>query len=305
MDKPVISVIVCTHNPRMDYLERVIHALRKQGYPSKNWEILLIDNASEIPLTEKIDLKWHPNSRIICERELGLTPARLCGIREVLGDLLVFVDDDNILPPNFLTAADEISNNQPEIGAWSGQVFPEFEIKPPEWTRRYWNMLVIREFDKDIWSNLPNLPESMPCGAGLCVRSAVAKEYIRIHDAGLRTTLLDRRGQSLISGGDNDLAACACDIGLGVGLFHKLSLTHLIPPNRLTVEYLSRLAEGIHFSSVILRSWRSEHPIPKSWKRKLLDKLRIVILSKNDRKIFAAVCRAEDKAALLLRDKSQ
>ena len=51
------------------------------------------------------------------------------------------------------------------LGAWSGQCLPEFEAPPPEWTRRYWGTLCIREFDKDVWSNLPLLPETMPCGA--------------------------------------------------------------------------------------------------------------------------------------------
>ena len=53
-----------------------------------------------------------------------------------------------------------------------------FEEPPPEWTRRYWGNLVIREFDKDVWSNLPRLPQSMPCGAGLCVRREVALHYL-------------------------------------------------------------------------------------------------------------------------------
>jgi hypothetical protein len=74
--------------------------------------------------------------------------------------------------------------------------------------------------------------------------------------------LLDRVGDSLVSGGDNDLAACACDLGLGVGLIAALKLTHLIPSQRLTLDYLSRLAESIQFSSLILDAERGL-PIPK------------------------------------------
>ena len=36
---------------------------------------------------------------------LGLTPARLRGIRESRGELLVFVDDDNVLERDYLEVA--------------------------------------------------------------------------------------------------------------------------------------------------------------------------------------------------------
>ena len=52
----------------------------------------------------------------------------------------------------------------------------------------------------------------------------------------------------VISAGDQDLAACACDTGYGVGVIAALRLTHLIPASRLTLDYQARLAEGIYFS---------------------------------------------------------
>jgi hypothetical protein len=47
-----LSVILCTHNPRPDYLSRVLASLRGQTLPAEQWEFLLIDNASRQPLTE-------------------------------------------------------------------------------------------------------------------------------------------------------------------------------------------------------------------------------------------------------------
>src|SRR5580658_6827083 len=94
-----ITVIVCTHNPRPDYLRRVLDGLNGQSFPKDRWEFLLIDNASKTPLAGTWDLSWHPNGRHVREEELGLTPARLRGIRETAGQQIVFVDDDNILDP--------------------------------------------------------------------------------------------------------------------------------------------------------------------------------------------------------------
>ena len=292
----MISVITCTHNPRRDYLLRVLEGLRQQSLDLASWEFLLIDNASTQPVASETDLAWHPRARLIREESLGLTHARLRGIREATGDLLIFVDDDNVLAEDFLDQAEKIAQQRTDVGAWSGQCFPEFEASPPAWTRRYWGMLVAREFDGDVWSNLPHLAETMPCGAGLCVRRCVAEHYLALHESGRRNTLLDRRGKSLMSAGDNDLAACACELGLSMGLYHKLKLAHLIPPDRLSQDYLVRLAEGIHYSGVFFRCLRGEMPQPISFGRRLLDLLQMVRMSRNDRQIFRAVCRGERKA---------
>src|SRR5580700_7281413 len=91
-----ISVIICSHNPRAHYLQRTIQALRDQTFPRDRWELLLIDNASSVPLAENWDVSWHSNAKHVVESELGLSAARRRGIHEARGELLIFVDDDNI-----------------------------------------------------------------------------------------------------------------------------------------------------------------------------------------------------------------
>jgi hypothetical protein len=156
--------------------------------------------------------------------------------------------------------------------------------------------LVIREFDHDVWSNLPRLPQSMPCGAGLCVRRAVAQHYVNLHDLGKRPFQFDRNGKSLLSGGDNDLAACACDIGFGLGLIASLKLTHLVPPERLTVEYLARLTEGIYFSSILLDAERGLRTPERSALGCIVDFLRVLRLQSPHRQILRAAFRGRDQA---------
>lgn len=283
-----ISVITCAHNPRPDYLAQVLAALKSQTLARERWEFLLIDNASSDPLETSVDLSWHSNARHIREDKLGLTYARLRGIAEALGDVLIFVDDDNVLDVDYLEQAVGIAAEWPRLGSWSGQARPGFETTPPEWTRRYWGNLVIRSLDRDSWSNLPHLPETMPCGAGLCVRRGVAEHYAYLHATGKRPFILDRAGESLVSAGDNDLAACACDLGLGVGLFTALNLTHLISSGRLTEDYLLRLAEGIAFSGVIFRSFRNLEPVQPSWARRIADILRLGLMTARERRFFRA-----------------
>ena len=294
----LVSVVTCTHDPRAEYLARVLDALAAQSLPRSQWEFILVDSASKTPLVTWVDLAWHPRARCVREDEPGLTRARLRGIAESRGDLLVFVDDDNVLDPEFLEVATRIYRERPDIGSWSGATRPGFDAPPATWTKRYWGNLVIREVPRDLWSNLPMLPDTMPCGAGLCVRREVAAWYSELHTSGKRPFTLDRNGSSLLSGGDNDLAACACDIGLGVGVFAALHLTHLIPSTRLREEYLLDLAENIALSTTILRSFRDPSDVIQSprFKTRAADMLRVMLMDSRARRFFRATRRGERRA---------
>lgn len=300
MTAPHLSVIICTHNAREDYLGRCIGALHGQSLAKDQWELVVVDNLSDAPLAPRIDLGWHPRAWIVREETLGLTPARLRGIRETGGEILVFVDDDNVLDPDYLETALAVARDKPFLGAWSGQCRPTFETKPPAWTRRYWGNLCIRMFDNDAWSNLPRMAETMPAGAGLCVRRLVALRYVELHERGVRAIQLDRTGGSLLSGGDQDLAACASDFGLGLGLIARLKLDHLIPPERLTAMYLTRLSEGITLSGTLLDAYWGQPVAAKGILGSIADAIRIMRLRSPHNKILKASHRGRAEALRLL-----
>ena len=113
-------------------------------------------------------------------------------------------------------------------------------------------MLALREVKRDCWSNLIGPFQSTPCGAGMCVRRSVAVSYSDCVQRDPVRQGLDRKGQCLISGGDDDLAFTTSVLGLGMGQFTRLRLTHLIPASRLQLDYMTRLAEGMGYSQVIL-----------------------------------------------------
>ena len=256
-----LSVIICTHNPRRDYLERTLNALKAQTLPKEQWELLLIDNASKEPLAGQWDLSWHPHARHIREDELGLTPARLRGIKEAQSELLLFVDDDNLLARDYLSHALELAQAWPALGAWSGKMTPEYEEVPAAELTPLLNCLALNShvLTRDQWSNAPTLQNhALPCGAGMCVRREVARSYAQLVQGNSLRRALDRKGGSLLSSGDTDMALVGCDLGFGTGIFTRLGLTHLISKKRVQPEYLFRLHEAIGVSLKILAAIRGQ-----------------------------------------------
>ncbi len=182
-----ISVITCSYNPRPDYLQQVVDALREQTLDKSRWEYLLIDNASTNPIEAGIDLSWHSTVDISEKRSWdSLTHGFVVSVK-LRGDILVFVDDDNVLDADYLEQVVRVADERPRLGAWGGQTRPSFESKPPDWTKPYLSRLVIHEFESDRWSNQPSLEDTMPCGAGMCVRKAVADYYADLHASGHRS----------------------------------------------------------------------------------------------------------------------
>jgi hypothetical protein len=265
-----ISVIVCTHNPREDYLRRTLEGLEQQTLPQDRWELLLIDNSSKEPLAGKWDLSWHPQGRHVLEEELGLTPARLRGIREAKGDLLVFVDDDNVLDRDYLQQALEIAGRMPLLGCFgAGHLEPEYEEEPENGLRAYVGMLALRTVSEPRWSNVPDDPW-VPWGAGLCVTRLVAQQHMKEVCGSETSSMLDRKGSELNSGGDDEFSWTACAMGLGRGIFPALQVLHLIDRRRVQPEYLLRIAEGHAFSSSILKSLHGKELVEVSGSPKFL-----------------------------------
>lgn len=271
MDKLPLTVIICTHNPRLDYLDQTLRGLRSQSLPLLEWELILIDNCSDEPLAEQIDLSWHPHGRLLREGELGLTPARLRALSEAQAEVVVFVDDDNFLERDYLKRCVEIGEQWPMLGAWGAGVLKGvFETEPPDWLEPYFWYFTVHRVDEDRWSNRPDL-DCFPPGAGLAVRKEAVRPYVDVTQNDSFRRSLDRRGDSLSSSGDMDMLWIITESGWGVGRFTRLKLRHLIPSTRLEEDYIERLIANQWCSNVLLHylHGRWEMPQPERTLRRL------------------------------------
>lgn len=248
----MISVIICTYSPRRDFLDRTLAALRAQLLPAAEWELVVVDNNSPEPLAGWLSLAWHPHGRIVREEKQGLTPSRLRGIAESGGDIVVFVDDDTVLDPDYLQQVARIAKDHPRIGVWGGQTRGEFESPLPPDMEPFLGYLTISPLTGDCWSNSFDCPESLPFGAGICLRRDVADAYAKLVTSDPRRMGLDRQGKTLSGCGDHDMAYTGIGLGYGMGRFAGLRMIHLIPTQRLTWEYLEKAAIGGDSSTVVL-----------------------------------------------------
>ena len=284
---PFVSVVIPACNPGMRHFRIVLEALRDQTLAKDRWELIVVDDASRVPLraakrddldrgqfdilkdkesvgenskitksqieNAEIELSWHPNARLVQtdpEREgMGLVSARLRGFELGKGDVFVFVDQDNALRPDYLQGVADIAMEHPHIGTWGGQILLKFD--EPDKAPPTWLQggLCTRELEDDIWSNVVDHHASTPWGAGLCARREVLEAYRRHVFADPMRRLLDPTPRRAGFGGDSDLAYAGIKAGYGKGAFRRLVLDHLIPVGRCSETYLLRNAETNGYST--------------------------------------------------------
>lgn len=166
-----LSAIVCTRN-RAKQLSTLIQCLGSQkGIENLKWEIVIVDNNSS-DNTKEVAYAFCEGSNLkinyIHEPTIGLANARNTGILYSKGSYLLFVDDDVLLPNDFVNNTLVGVNEYPEFHIYGFRILPDWEemkLKNPNFKKPYW-----LNFKKPL--NLPiNLIQS----------------FIPIHDLGIET----------------------------------------------------------------------------------------------------------------------
>jgi glycosyltransferase involved in cell wall biosynthesis len=246
-----LSVVLCTHNPRRAVLKETLEALRRQqSFDQGDWELIVIDNASVPPLDGSIDLRDGNAWRIVREERLGLTHARLRGLAESSGEILVFVDDDNLLDDNYLRFAAQAMSRDQTLGAIGGKSIAYYEAPPPAWLGEVGIDLACRDLGETAqyasWKEVDHAersyPACAPIGAGLVIRRSVFAVYASAAEESPGRLRLGRRGADLASGEDNDIVMTVLEKGWRVAYLPELRLEHAIPASRLTRDYLAAYA---------------------------------------------------------------
>lgn len=116
MRKPALSVVIATYN-RLPSLRTTLQDLARQTLPANQFEVVVIDDGSDAavaPHLEDLSLPYH----LVVERQAnaGQAAARQRGVTRARGDIIVIVDDDMRLPPDFLSAHQRAHDEGARVG---------------------------------------------------------------------------------------------------------------------------------------------------------------------------------------------
>jgi FkbM family methyltransferase len=252
--KPVVSVVICTRNPRWPILDRTLDSLENQTLPRDRFELIVVDNNSTPPLTiDRLNGTRRVKAKLVTEPVDGLSYARCAGIAAAAGELFVFVDDDNFLAPDYLEKAVEIAKGEARVGLFGGISEVELESPMAAWKAPVLPYLGIRDHGPEpITEYADHWGEWEPIGAGMVARREVAEKFVQMFRASPDAKQLGRRGSALLSGEDSLFARAAHRVGYACSYQPSLRLTHYIKKSRLKVRYLARLLQGHGRSYVLL-----------------------------------------------------
>jgi Glycosyl transferase family 2 len=295
-----LTVLLPTFNPRMDYLRSVFEALQKQTLSFLEWDLIVVDNNSKPPILDAIDLRWHPRTTVLREEHQGKMRAQVLAFKQIRSELVIIVDDDNVLADDYLERAIEIAKNYPFLGTWSGRIELKLESPDNPPPTRLRHLLAERLVEEEVWSNDTQHDRSTPWGAGMCIRRAVADAYVREVDGNPQRLELDPLGDQLRYGGDTDVAYVGCSMGLGMGVFPQLRVTHLIPKRRCTRDYLIKNLEA-HAYSEVFHHWALTGRAPamrSDIRARVSEWIRLLVADPLDRQILKAIQRGHKAARI-------
>ena len=99
-DGPLVSIVMPAHNAA-EFIDDAIHSVLGQTY--ENWELLIVDDASDDNTLEVVKQFGDERIRVIsCKRNGGAVKARNRGVRVSRGKFLCFLDADDLWQPDKL-----------------------------------------------------------------------------------------------------------------------------------------------------------------------------------------------------------
>lgn len=121
-----ISLIISTYNSGQT-LEICLNSVRRLHYSDIALEVLIINDGSNDNTTSVLDALELPDNFHVHTHQSnkGLAAARNTGIKNAVGNILIFLDADMELPPSFVEEHWKIHRNSRVVGVLSAIIAPK------------------------------------------------------------------------------------------------------------------------------------------------------------------------------------
>lgn len=230
-----ISVIIPTYDRCQSLRECLLALSDQQLIDMTKVEIIVVENGPKAGVSELIEsLRCHFESlRYFYNAELGVSRARNVGLKNARGQILVFVDDDEIPRPQWLfELVRPFSWAEEKADIVCGECEPLWLVKRPDWLV---DQILSSYSVRAEWA--PEVSEMKPTQWVFEGNCAVRTELLR--EAGGFSTELGRVGTSLLSGEGVVFSRLRSEGA--VAIFNpKALVAHQIFAEQLTVEWLFR-----------------------------------------------------------------
>jgi len=257
--KPLVSIAICTFN-RAGYLRDTLNDLALQTEDPRRFEILVINNNST-DSTESVcsafaNKRDHLQFKMVTEEKQGLSHARNRAFREAESSLILYIDDDVHLEPDFVKQALHSIHEMPQLKCSGGRIYVSFDDADPDWIP---SELMPMFGLHDLGDNIKPYPGSnFPRGGNMIIHKELFEK------AGLFDPDLGRTGDRMMGSEEKAFFDKARKEGYTPWYLPGITLWHRIGKNRLQKKYLKEQSVGIG---------RSEYLRLKSSKIKLTGKL--------------------------------
>ena len=236
-----LSIVICSYN-RAQYIGDALDSLYKQTTSLSDFEVMLVDNNSTDG-TPEVYKSWreiHPegNFQYLTEHQQGASFARNTGAAHAKTYWLCFMDDDAVAFPDFVANIIKHTQEKPTIVGFGGKIIPKYIPEKPVWMSYYVSSLV-GNFDYS------PVPCAFKKGKYPLESNMVIKKSVFDQIGGFNTTLPGVMGTLRIGGEGKELFYKV--IGLGEEIYYdpNIIVYHVVETNKLTKEYLYRVASGI------------------------------------------------------------
>lgn len=118
LTRPSFSIVIPTYN-RKDSLVRTLESLDRQTYPAERTEVIIVDDGGNDETACVVECRFGFELHYLRQENQGAAIARNNGAMKSRGDVLVFIDDDITLFPDYLSAiAKRVSPGTLAMGLW-------------------------------------------------------------------------------------------------------------------------------------------------------------------------------------------